>query len=244
MPNQKATIITIILVALGGVSLSACRTPASAPTSLDATRTSSDSYLAYQRGDCLTVQKLTDPAGLRVWAHDEMRHSTLLLQGFCREIEGDIQGAREIYRQLAREAPGSFASDDAAERTRILKIIEKDPDYLQWVDDARERAHSDKPRRTPVDRIPVEFPPLAKAIGIDGYAIVEFEITRRGNTENPVVVESDPPLLFDGAVLRAVRRWQYEREPSTSEPDRQLIRILFRPDGWQGANDQGAMGIP
>lgn len=239
MQSRTAIIITI---ALGGALLTGCQKQAPPPSELDTVRTSSDTYLAYARGDCTTVRKLADPQELRRWAYNEMRHSMLLLQGFCREIDGDLVGARSIYRQLILEAPRSFASDDAAERTRVLKLIENNPDYLERINTARDRVDPQKPRRTPVDRVPVEFPPLAKATGIDGYAVIEFGITRRGDTANSVVVESNPPLLFDGAALRAVRRWQYMRKPSTNAEDRQLIRILFRQDGSNDSTVEDSAG--
>jgi len=227
MLNRRVAII----IALGSALLAACQPKILTPTELEAVQTTSDSYLAFERGDCQTVRNLTDPDQLDIWASNEMRHSMLLLHGFCREIEGDSEGARDIYRQLILEAPRSFASGDAVERTRVLKLIENDIDYERRIRTARERIDPEKPRRTPIDRVPAEFPPLAKATGIDGYAIVEFSITQSGNTEDPIVVESHPPLLFDGSAIRAVRRWQYMREPSTRDDDRQLIRILFRRDG-------------
>lgn len=240
MLNRRATIIAILL---GSALLTACQQPALSPTELDTVRTSSEAYLAYERGDCLTVRRLADPDQLRVWAYNEMRHSMLLLQGFCRELAGDTAGAHEIYRELILEAPNSFASDDAVERTRILSLIEKDSDYDRRVRTAPDRIDLEKPKRTPIDRVPAEFPPLARVTGIDGYAIVEFGITRQGETDNPIIVESSPPLLFDGVAIRAVRRWQYMRKPSTGKDDRQLIRILFRRDDSQdGARRNSAGG--
>lgn len=230
--------VAIIMIALGSVLLAACQPKALTPTELETIKASSDAYLAYERGDCQTVFKLTDPERLDLWAFNEMRHSMLLLQGFCRESEDDLEGARDIYRQLILESPNSFAADDAVERTRVLKVIEQDPDYADWIRTARERIDTEKPSRTPTERVPAEFPPLASATGIDGYAVVEFGITRSGETENPIVVESSPPLLFDGSALRAVRRWQYTSKRSTSPDDRQLIRILFRPDHPREAADQ------
>lgn len=239
MLNRRATIIAI---ALGSALLAACQPRILVPTELDTVQTSSDAYLAYERGDCLTVRRLADPDHLRIWAYNEMRHSMLLLQGFCRELDGDTAGARDIYRQLILEAPNSFASDDAVERTRILKLIEKNSDYDRQVRTAPERIDLQKRKRTPIDRVPAEFPPLARATGIDGYAIVEFGITRRGETDNPIIVESSPPLLFDGVAIRAVRRWQYMRKPSPSKDDRQLIRILFRRDGLKDSTGEDAAG--
>lgn len=235
MLNRRIALIAIVFVSTWFV---ACQEKVLTPTEVQAVQTANSAYKAYERGDCTTVRKLTDPDILELWEFNEKRHSMLLLQGFCREIEGDISGARDIYRELVLEAPTSFAADDAAERTRILMLIEQDPDYAKWTNDARERIHTEKRKRTPIDRIPVEFPPLAKVTGVEGYAIVEFGITQRGNTADPIVVESNPPFLFDGASLRAVRRWQYMRESSVDGgDDRELIRLLFTPDGSQDSVD-------
>ena len=111
---------------LGGALLAGCKTPPLTPTELEAVQASTDAYLAYARDDCDTVRRLTDPDRLDVWSYNEGRNSMLLLQGFCRELDGDIDEARDIYRQLILEAPDSFASQDAVERTRILKVMERD----------------------------------------------------------------------------------------------------------------------
>ena len=223
--------MAIFSIALASALLAACQANIPTPTELETVRTSSDAYLAYARGDCATVQRLVDRERLEAWTFDEMRHSTLLLQGFCSEIEGDIETARDLYRRLILEAPNSFASGDAVERTRTLKLIDEDPDYERQVRTARERIDPDKRRRTPIDRVSAIYPPLAKARGIGGFVVLEFGITARGDTQNPIVVDSRPPLLFDGSAIRAVRRWQYMRKPSKGEEDRQLIRILFKQDG-------------
>jgi TonB family protein len=230
--------VKIIAVALGGALLAACQPKVLTPTEFESVQTASDAYLAYEQGDCTTVRELTDPAQLEVWAFNEMRHSMLLLGGFCREIDGDTKGARDIYRQLVLEAPNSFASEDAVERTRILKIMAQDPDYARQILSAPERLDLDKPKREPIDRVSAEFPPLARATRIDGYAIVEFRITRRGDTENPIVVESSPPLLFDGTAIRAVRRWHYMPKTSSSNDDQQVIRILFKGDAPPDSQDE------
>ncbi len=223
--------IAATAIALAAVSLGACRPQVLTPTELEAATAATDAYHAYEKGDCATVDRLTDDESLDVWEFNEMHHSMRLLNGFCREVEGDIEAARRVYRRLVVEAPTSFAADDAAERIRILKLSEEDPSYLAWMESARDRKDVSRPQRRPMDRPPVQFPPLAKATGIEGFTIVEFGVTKRGNTENPVVVDSRPPLLFDGTSIRAIRRWQYMRERRVDADDRQLIRLLFRRDG-------------
>jgi hypothetical protein len=186
-------VIAFVALALGSCLMLGCQTQVLTPAQLQAAQAASDTYRAYERGDCATVRRLADPDLLKTWEFNEMRHSMLLVQGFCREIDGDIAGARDIYRELVLDAPTSFAADHAAERARILKLVEQDPDYARRTRAAREGVDPDGRTRTPLDRIPVEFPPLAHAMAIEGYTVVEFGVTQRGDTEDPVVVDSSPP---------------------------------------------------
>jgi hypothetical protein len=200
--------IAPIAIALLSVSLVACQSKVLSPTELQAVQTASEAYLAYEREDCATVRRLTDPDALEVWEFNEKRHSMLLLQGFCREIAGDITGAREIYRELTVEAPTSFAADDAAERTRILTLIELDPDYAKWTNDARERIDTEKRKRTPIDRVPVEFPPLG-AMRSSSSALHNVAIPRiRSSSNRPHPSSSMEPryvLCVDGSTCVSLR---------------------------------------
>ena len=223
--------IIVCAIALGTISLAACRPQTLTPSDVHTVETVTSAYQAFADRDCVTVELLTNLDSLEAWEFNEMRHSMLLLGGFCHDIDGDLEAARDIYGRLVIEAPSSFAADDAAERIRVLKISEADPNYARWMKAAKDRIDLSKPNRTPIDRVPVEFPPLAKAAGIEGFVIVEFGVTQRGETENAVVVDSSPPLLFDGASIRAVRRWQYMRESQIDPDHRQVIKLLFQPDG-------------
>lgn len=231
---------TLVVIGVVGFGLAGCQEKVPTPTEVEAARTASTAYLAYERGECDTVMELTDPERLAVWPTNEMRHSMLLLQGFCLELDGELEEARDVYRELVLEAPTSFAADDAAERTRVLKRLEEDPAFAERSQNARPPANPGRRRRTPVERVPAEFPPLAMATGIGGFVVVDFRITQRGTTEDAIVVDSEPPLLFDGSALRAVREWQYLRESSVRGDERQLIRIRFKPDGTQDDTDEDA----
>ncbi len=237
--------ILFCTIALGTLSISGCRTQAITPNEARTAEVVVSAYQAFAEGDCETVESLTNEETLDPWDFDERRHSMLLLNGFCDEIHGDLDAARDIYRRLVVEAPSSFAADDAAERIRVLKVSESDPTYARRTKEAQDRIDPSKPSRTPVDRVSVKFPPMASAAGIVGFSIVEFGVTKRGETENPVVVDSSPPLLFDGASIRAIRRWQYKRESKVDPNHRQLIRLLFEPDGQTGSIEtDGAIADP
>jgi TonB family protein len=223
--------ILVFAIALGSISLAACRPQALTPSNVQSVETAKSAYRAFAEGDCQAVETLTNENSLEPWEFNEMRHSMLLLGGFCDELDGDIDAARDIYRRLVVEAPSSFAADDAAERIRVLKISEADPTYARRKEAARDRIDPSKSNRRAIDRVPVKFPPLAGIAGIEGYSIVEFGVTKKGETENPLVVDSSPPLVFDGASIRAIRRWQFMRASNADPEHRQLIRLLFQPGG-------------
>ena len=226
---------SIISTALGIVLLTACRSTVSPPTELQSVQTANDAYLAYERGDCPTALELSDPRSLELWPFNEIRHSMLLLHGFCLEIEGKTEEAKEIYRRILIETPNSFAASDARERLRSLKRWEDDPEYARWAEDAMKRRASGETMdsgRTSIDRTPAEYPPLARATGVEGHVVIEFGVSPSGETLDPIVVESKPPYIFDGASLRAVRHWHYTRGTSNEATRRQLIRIVFRNEDY------------
>ncbi|MFP6654348.1 MAG: energy transducer TonB [Myxococcota bacterium] len=222
--------VAAALITFGFFSLTACQAKIPTPTELQAAITVTSAHQAYRDHDCATVDRLTGGDLLDAWEFNEMRHSMRLLQGFCHELGDDLPSARKVYRGLVVEAPASFASRDAEERIRILKITEANPDYLSWTKAARSRIDRKRVSRNPIDRVRVKFPPVAKATGIAGFTVVEFGVTKSGATMNPVVVDSSPPLVFDGTSVRAVRRWRYQRELGADPNHRQLIRFLFRPE--------------
>jgi len=227
---------------VGVGALLGCPKPPPTPEQLESMQTVSDAYYAYEKGDCKTVLRLTDPEGLESWEYSEMRYSMLLLNGFCLEIGGEPDQARTVYEGIMAIAPRSFAGRDAEERIRIMRIEELDPEHARWIHEASERADPNVETRIPIDRIPAQYPPLARSTGVEGYAVVEFGVSPRGETEEPVIVESKPPHLFDGASLRAVREWQFSRKPGADADHRQLIRIVFkREDALDSQESQSSL---
>lgn len=230
MPKQISSNQALGILAVGAFSLAlaGCQHPRLAETELEAVQTASDVYRAYERGDCRTVSRLTGEEQLAAWDRTELRYSLTLAKAFCLEREGDQSGAIATYQMLKEKAQNTFAAADALERMRTLRALDTDPEYRRWVEEAIATAKPNLQSRTPVSRIPADFPPAARAAGIEGFTVVEFSVTPDGLTQNPLVVASNPPLLFDGASLRAVRQWQFMQEPDTQDSPRQVIRILFR----------------
>lgn len=61
----------------------------------------------------------------------------------------------------------------------------------------------------PLVEIRPDYPMRARQRGIEGWATVQFTITRAGTVKDASVVESHPGRIFDQAALQAIRRWKY-----------------------------------
>ena len=54
------------------------------------------------------------------------------------------------------------------------------------------------------------FPMKAREDRVEGFVTIKFTVTREGNIENPVVVESVPPGYFENAVLNALKKYKFK----------------------------------
>lgn len=61
------------------------------------------------------------------------------------------------------------------------------------------------------------YPRRALSRGIEGYVILEFTVTRTGSVRDPVIIESDPPTVFDDAAIRAVMKFKYKPKTVNGE---------------------------
>jgi protein TonB len=64
----------------------------------------------------------------------------------------------------------------------------------------------------PLERVPPKYPARAASRHIEGWVKIEFTITTNGEVENAVVVESDPPEIFDDAALKAINQWTFKEK--------------------------------
>ena len=64
-----------------------------------------------------------------------------------------------------------------------------------------------------MERFPPRYPQRALMRKQQGKVVVEFIITEQGTVreDSVVVVESSPPGVFDKAVLRAIKRWRFQK---------------------------------
>lgn len=223
-----------IAAAVGGILLLACRQNAPQPLAssesgdIQGIQIATDAYVAYQHSDCETVYRLTQPDLIDEMQETELRYSLRLVRGYCQELDGDQPAARVTYRRVIDERATSFAAEDARERLRILDLQADDPEFLPRVEEAARRATRPSTPREPSVRTAAHYPPVARAAAVEGFAVVEFGVGRDGKTVDPIVVASDPPFIFEGTALRAVRGWIYKTQRSADPDARQAIRIVFR----------------
>ena len=53
------------------------------------------------------------------------------------------------------------------------------------------------------------YPADARAKGIEGYVVVQYDVSVEGLVTNAVVVEAEPVNVFDRAALDAVKSWRF-----------------------------------
>ena len=224
-------IIRGIAAAVGGLLFLACRQNAPAPLDpeeIQGIQIATDAYVAYQHADCETVYRLTQPDLIDAMQATELRYSLRLARGFCQEIDGDQPTARVTYRRVIEERSSSFAAEDARERLRMLDLQADDPGFQRRVEEAARRASRPSSPREPSVRTAALYPPLARASAVEGFAVIEFGVGANGTTVDPIVVDSEPPFVFEGTSLRAVRDWVYKTQRSAEPEARHAIRIVFR----------------
>jgi protein TonB len=61
----------------------------------------------------------------------------------------------------------------------------------------------------PLVRIEPEYPMRARQRGIEGWVVVQFDISAAGGVKNPTVVAAHPGTIFNRSALLAVRKWKY-----------------------------------
>lgn len=80
----------------------------------------------------------------------------------------------------------------------------------------------------PTVKIPPTYPPRALRAGIEGHVTVEFTIAADGSVKDPVIVDAEPPEIFDDAVLHAIVKWKFNPEIADGQPVEKRARQVVR----------------
>ncbi|MBU2549396.1 MAG: TonB family protein [Proteobacteria bacterium] len=82
----------------------------------------------------------------------------------------------------------------------------------------------------PIKRVEPVFPPLARRRGIEGRVRVRFRVDEQGLVRSPRILRSDPPGLFDQAVMDALPEWRFQPARRNGQVVQAWVEttILFR----------------
>jgi len=69
----------------------------------------------------------------------------------------------------------------------------------------------------PIVKVAPSYPPIAASMGIEGYVVVEFTVTRYGAVRDVVVIESSDDLFVEAAV-QATYKFKYKPRVIDGEP--------------------------
>lgn len=79
----------------------------------------------------------------------------------------------------------------------------------------------------PVKKVKPKYPPEAEAQHIQGRVKVRLNVALDGSVAGVEILVSEPPGIFDEAVLEAVKQYKFKRDGTTYQADQE---ILFKLD--------------
>lgn len=70
----------------------------------------------------------------------------------------------------------------------------------------------------PIVKVAPMYPPGAQARGQEGWVLLEFTVTESGSVTDAVVIEAQPPGVFNEAAKRAVLKFKYKPRVENGKP--------------------------
>ena len=113
----------------------------------------------------------------------------------------------------------SFERPEEAEPEPDLLPPDVDIETIEDFDDSMSLNFNFKARRqgvfadgsyVPIFQVPPQYPRRAAERGIEGCVVLEYTVTPLGAVSEPVVVQANPPGIFDRAATRAALRYKYK----------------------------------
>lgn len=71
---------------------------------------------------------------------------------------------------------------------------------------------------TPIVRIEPQYPRKAAMQGIQGWVMLQFDITETGAVDNVSVIDASPKRIFDMEAKRALLKWKYKPAMDDGKP--------------------------
>ncbi|MCY3542282.1 MAG: TonB family protein [Gammaproteobacteria bacterium] len=162
-------------------------------------------------------------------ARDQLLHGHVIVEFDINE-DGEVENPEAIYSDAgvfetaAIVAVSQFVFDPDKPATEMLHKIEfsLDQDYY------------------PLSKVEPEYPEQALLDNIEGYVILQFDISESGSVENPEVLEANPPKIFDQSAKNAAKQFKYSPryvagKPTRTEGVKNQIRYII--EGEEGEED-------
>jgi periplasmic protein TonB len=62
----------------------------------------------------------------------------------------------------------------------------------------------------PIVKVPPQYPRRASQTCTEGWVMIELTVTETGAVINPVVLDAEPPDIFNRSALKAMAKWKYK----------------------------------
>ena len=72
------------------------------------------------------------------------------------------------------------------------------------------------------------YPASAKRQGIEGYAVVEYELSAEGRVVNPRIIESIPNSIFDRSALKALEEYRYMPQSHRLDQNNSMLNATLK----------------
>ncbi|MBC6415411.1 MAG: energy transducer TonB [Bdellovibrionales bacterium] len=83
---------------------------------------------------------------------------------------------------------------------------------------------------TPVFRVNPIYPRRAAMQNIEGFVLLQFDITKTGETDNISILEANPLQIFNSSAIQALKKWKYKPKLENGKPIAQYdlkVRLDF-----------------
>ncbi len=112
---------------------------------------------------------------------------------FENNLERPVEDVRYVFRF------------ELEERDRLLvePRVDEDSGYREYL---------------PASFVTPEYPEYARQQALEGHVVVEFTVNESGGVEDVVVIEANPPTIFDEAAVSAAARLRYQPRLVDFEP--------------------------
>ena len=90
--------------------------------------------------------------------------------------------------------------------------------------------HNSNRELSPIFRMEPIYPRQAALKGIEGFVVVQFDVTETGETDNISVLQASPPQIFNSSAIKAIRKWKFKAQLQDGKPVRikaQSVNLEF-----------------